>query len=67
MSHNAKKAPTLSNYALIGNSRASALICHTGAIEWCCLPEFDSPSIFAALLDREKGGHFSIAPLAGHQ
>ena len=64
MSQNVKKAPALSNYALIGNSRAAALVCKSGAIEWCCLPEFDSPSIFAALLDREKGGHFSIAPLA---
>jgi GH15 family glucan-1,4-alpha-glucosidase len=67
MSQNATEAPKLSDYALIGNSRAAALVCNTGAIEWCCLPEFDSPAIFAALLDREKGGHFSIAPLASFQ
>jgi GH15 family glucan-1,4-alpha-glucosidase len=55
-------APKLSDYALIGNCRSAALVGNNGAIEWCCLPEFHSPSIFAALLDREKGGAFSIAP-----
>ena len=54
----------LSDYALIGNSRAAALVNKYGSIDWCCLPEFDSPSIFAALLDKEKGGCFSIAPTA---
>jgi GH15 family glucan-1,4-alpha-glucosidase len=55
--------PKLSDYALIGNSRSAALVCKTGSIDWCCLPEFHSPSIFASLLDREKGGFFSIAPI----
>lgn len=54
--------PAISDYALIGNSRSAALVSKTGSIDWCCLPEFDSPAIFAALLDREKGGCFSIAP-----
>ena len=54
--------PKLADYALIGNSRAAALVAANGAIEWCCLPEFHSPSLFAALLDRERGGAFSIAP-----
>ena len=53
---------SLSEYTLIGNARAAALVCKTGAIAWCCLPEFDSPSIFAAILDEERGGHFSISP-----
>ena len=52
----------LSDYALIGNSRAAALVSNKGAIAWCCLPEFDSPSIFAAILDPEVGGSFSICP-----
>src|SRR5687768_12885149 len=60
-------ATKLSDYALIGNSRAAALISRTGAIDWCCLPEFDSPSIFAAILDPEKGGYFVINPVAAHQ
>jgi GH15 family glucan-1,4-alpha-glucosidase len=52
----------ISEYALLGNPRGSALVSNRGSIDWCCLPEFDSPSIFAAFLDREKGGYFSISP-----
>jgi alpha,alpha-trehalase len=49
------------NYGVIGNCRSAALVSETGSIEWCCLPDFDSPSVFAAILDRHKGGHFSIS------
>ncbi|WP_242916424.1 glycoside hydrolase family 15 protein [Pontibacter liquoris] len=59
-------AAKLSDHALIGNARAAALVSREGAIDWCCLPEFDSPAIFAALLDNEKGGHFAITPSAAH-
>lgn len=59
-------APPLTNYALIGNARAAALVSVTGAIDWCCLPEFDSPSIFAAILDQERGGHFYIRPIGAY-
>ena len=59
--------PTLSDYALIGNCRSAALVSKHGSIDWCCLPEFHSPSIFAAILDRKKGGHFSIAPIKPYQ
>ncbi|MBZ0098746.1 MAG: glycoside hydrolase family 15 protein [Taibaiella sp.] len=52
----------LRDYALIGNSRAAALIGKDGSIDWCCLPEFHSPSIFAAVLDTEKGGSFALSP-----
>ena len=48
------------NYGVIGNCRSAALISDKGSIEWCCLPDFDSPSVFAKLLDNEKGGSFSI-------
>lgn len=48
------------NYGVIGNCRTAALISQTGSIEWLCFPDFDSPSIFAALLDREKGGSFGF-------
>lgn len=43
------------NYGVIGNCRTAALISQNGNIEWLCFPDFDSPSIFASLLDREKG------------
>ena len=48
------------NYGVIGNCRSAALISEIGSIDWFCLPDFDSPSIFAKLLDNEIGGYFSI-------
>jgi alpha,alpha-trehalase len=48
------------NYGVIGNCRSAALISDKGSIDWCCLPDFDSPSIFAKLLDKEKGGYFNF-------
>ncbi|HLT33776.1 MAG TPA: glycoside hydrolase family 15 protein [Aquaticitalea sp.] len=49
------------HYGIIGNCRSAALISATGSLDWCCLPEFDSPSVFAKLLDAEVGGHFGFA------
>lgn len=48
------------NYGAIGNCRTAALISDKGSIDWLCLPDFDSFSIFAKILDDEKGGHFGI-------
>ncbi|MBN1765152.1 MAG: glycoside hydrolase family 15 protein [Sedimentisphaerales bacterium] len=48
------------NYGVIGNCRSAALISQTGCIEWCCLPDPDSSSFFAKILDRKKGGEFDI-------
>ena len=52
----------ISDYGIIGNMVSAALVAKDGSIDWCCLPRFDSPSIFAAILDDEKGGRFSIKP-----
>jgi GH15 family glucan-1,4-alpha-glucosidase len=50
------------NYGIIGNCRSGALISKTGSVDWLCLPQFDSPSVFAKLLDENKGGSFYIEP-----
>jgi GH15 family glucan-1,4-alpha-glucosidase len=52
----------IENYGLIGNLRTVALIGMNGSMDWLCCPYFDSPSVFAAILDEQKGGHFQIAP-----
>jgi GH15 family glucan-1,4-alpha-glucosidase len=52
----------IENYGVIGDMRSVALVGKNGSIDWCCLPSFDSPSIFAALLDDRKGGFWSLAP-----
>ena len=48
------------DYGIIGNCRSAALVSKTGSVDWCCLPEFDSPSVFAKLLDEQIGGSFEI-------
>jgi GH15 family glucan-1,4-alpha-glucosidase len=48
------------DYGIIGNCKSAALISKTGTIDWCSLPDFDASTIFAGLLDEEKGGHFAI-------
>ncbi len=52
----------IENYGVIGNLRTAALVGMDGSIDWLCLPHFDSPSVFAAILDDQKGGRFRIAP-----
>ena len=50
------------HYGVIGNMRTAALIGQDGSLDWLCLPRFDGPSVFAAILDDQKGGFFKIAP-----
>src|SRR4051812_20799113 len=52
----------IENHGLIGDLQTSALVTTDGTVDWFCTPRFDSPSIFASLLDRQHGGHFRIAP-----
>ena len=55
------------DYGIIGNCTSAALVSSTGSIDWCCLPKFDESSVFAKLLDNDKGGHFGIAVDADYQ
>jgi GH15 family glucan-1,4-alpha-glucosidase len=52
----------ISDYGIIGNMHSAALVGKDGAIDWLCLPHIDSSSVFAALLDADNGGSFSITP-----
>ncbi len=55
----------IEDYGIIGNMHTAALVGMDGSIDWLCHPHFDSPSVFAAILDDEKGGRFRIAPARG--
>jgi GH15 family glucan-1,4-alpha-glucosidase len=57
----------IQDYGIVGDCRAVALVSRTGSVDWLCWPRFDSPAIFAALLDREKGGCWSIHPSGSFQ
>ena len=53
----------IEDYGVIGNMRTVALIGRNGSLDWLCFPDFDSPSVFAAILDDSKGGWFRISPM----
>jgi GH15 family glucan-1,4-alpha-glucosidase len=56
--------PLIADHGLVGDLQTAALIATDGSVDWFCAPRFDSPSIFGALLDHERGGHFRIRPVA---
>jgi len=59
--------PPLEEYGLIGNTVTCALVSRYGSVDWCPLPELGSPSVFAALLDADRGGHFQLQPSHPYQ
>ncbi len=58
---------SLADLGLIGNCQLSALVRRDGAIVWACMPRFDSPPVFASLLDAQGGGAFTVGPADGRQ
>ncbi|WP_432180445.1 glycoside hydrolase family 15 protein [Streptomyces sp. NBC_00063] len=54
--------PLIENHGLIGDLQTAALVTTDGTIDWFCCPRFDSPSMFGALLDKDRGGHCTVRP-----
>jgi|HubBroStandDraft_1064217.scaffolds.fasta_scaffold06226_6 GH15 family glucan-1,4-alpha-glucosidase len=57
-----ERYPNISDHGLIGDLQTAALVTTDGTVDWFCCPRFDSPSVFASLLDADKGGYFRITP-----
>ena len=56
----------IENYGVVGNMRTVALVSMHGSVDWFCFPHFDSPSVFAAILDDKKGGRFVVRSTHKH-
>ncbi|MBT3360254.1 MAG: glycoside hydrolase family 15 protein [Rhodospirillales bacterium] len=56
----------IENYGMVGDMHTVALVGINGSVDWLCIPHFDSPSVFSAILDDKKGGSFRISPKSNH-
>src|SRR5215469_9990176 len=61
-----ERYPNISDHGIIGDLQTAALVATDGTVDFFCCPRFDSPSVFASLLDSDNGGHFRISPVADH-
>jgi GH15 family glucan-1,4-alpha-glucosidase len=57
----------IEDYGVIGNLETAALVGRDGAIDWCCFPHVESSSLFARILDSDRGGHFTVQPSASFE
>ncbi|MBB1262232.1 glycoside hydrolase family 15 protein [Streptomyces alkaliterrae] len=55
-----RRYPPIAEHGLVGDLRTAALVSADGVVNWFCAPRFDSPSLFAALLDHQRGGYFAV-------
>ena len=56
----------IGEYAVLGDGRTAALVSRRGSVDWLCLPQFDSPACFAALVGEPTNGHWRIGPAGDH-
>lgn len=59
--------PPIADHGLVGDLQTAALVAADGTVDWWCTPRFDSPSLFASLLDSDRGGHCRLAADLGEQ